>query len=168
MYGAAGNVEDVLAVARSRAISSAGPPWFRSVAQTRSSPSVSLRTSAMKSSRAGSSLGIFCESSRLPSASITTQWWWAFPASRPAHRCTKNSLQSVRWLRVQQITAPSRPYPAISVASLNQRSGHRGVAGGQSFEAVTRKSSGTAAKPYPPPLGSHDPTMAAELNPVTT
>jgi hypothetical protein len=35
------------------------------------------------------------------------------------------------------------------VASLNQRSGHRGAAGGQSYEAVTRESSGHSNKAIP-------------------
>jgi hypothetical protein len=42
--------------------------------------------------RSGSSLATRRDSSRLASASITTQWWWTLPAPTPAHIAVTHSL----------------------------------------------------------------------------
>ena len=118
------------------AISSAGPPWFRSVAQMTSSPSPSLRTVAMSSSRAGSSLGLFARTAVFRRRRLRRS-----DDGLCRRRCrptiSPKQLPVCRMGGTRQITAPSCPYPAIQVPSLDQRSGHRGAAGGQSYGAVT-------------------------------
>ena len=128
MHDAAGDIDELLPVS---AISNAAPPSVKSVAQQTSPSSISM-TVAIRSSSSVSSLLTLADSRTVPSPSITTQWCVRLPASIPAQSVGMKVVLSIKWLASLSMTTPARPYPAIDVATLNQRSSHQRAAGGHS------------------------------------